>query len=111
LSRKKERGQAGEAELARDELFSHIHRCGVLKATEEQQGEWMDDTIDYLAERYPSLEQSELDDLKAIGLRFCRPVIANRPPESADVDTTAEIGEQAEAEAEVDGEDAEVAVA
>lgn len=106
MSRKKERNQAGEAELARDELFSHIHRCGVLKATEEQQVEWMDDTVDYLGERYPSLEQAELDELKAIGLRFCRPVIANREEpsaEAADVD--------AESATDDAGEDAEVAVA
>src|SRR5438445_114912 len=31
-------------EQARDELFSHILRCGVLEATPEHQQEWFDDT-------------------------------------------------------------------
>jgi hypothetical protein len=39
---------------ARDELFSHIQRCGVLEADVDQRGEWFDDTIEYLAERYPA---------------------------------------------------------
>ena len=40
---------------ARDELFSHINRCGVVDASEADQTEWMNDTIDYLGERYPTL--------------------------------------------------------
>ena len=62
---------------ARDELFSHISRCGVLKAEPEQQVAWMDDTMDYLAERYPDLEAAKLEELRAIGMRFCSPVIQN----------------------------------
>lgn len=64
-------------ELARDELFSHIHRCGVLKADAEQQGEWMDDTVDYLSDRYPDLSEEDLGRLRTIGMRFCSPVIAH----------------------------------
>lgn len=60
---------------ARDELFSHIHRCGVLQATPEQQQEWMDETIEYMAERYPEMAPGQLEELKAVGLRFCQPVI------------------------------------
>lgn len=60
---------------ARDELFSHIHRCQVLGATEEQQIEWMNDTIQYMAERYPTLTPQELEQLRVLGLRFCQPVI------------------------------------
>lgn len=60
---------------ARDELFSHIHRCDVLNATEEQQREWLDDTMEYMAERYPEINAAELKELKALGLRFCQPVI------------------------------------
>ena len=33
-------------EQARDELFSHILRCGVLEALPEHQKEWFDDTMD-----------------------------------------------------------------
>jgi len=61
---------------ARDELFSHIHRCEVIGATEEQQVEWMDDTIQYMAERYPDLSDRELQQLRDLGLRFCQPVIS-----------------------------------
>jgi hypothetical protein len=59
---------------ARDELFAHIHRCGVLKANDGQR-EWLDDTVEYLAERYPMLSREQLDELAAMGSRFCQPVI------------------------------------
>jgi len=84
---------------ARNELFSHIHRCGVLGATEEQQVEWMKDTIEFLSERYPSLKEKELKDLEGIGLRFCRPVIVNAPGADAGVDDEAEADFEAEAAA------------
>ena len=59
---------------ARDELFSHILRCGVIEAEPEQQKEWMDDTMQYLAERYPDLEEEQLAQVRVLGERFCRPV-------------------------------------
>ena len=62
-------------DLARDELMSQIHRCGVLKAAKEQQDHWLDDTVDYLSERFAGLTETQLADLHAIGQRFCRPVI------------------------------------
>lgn len=65
----------GTFDRARDELFSHIHRCEVIGATEEQQTEWMDDTIQYMAERYPDLDDRELQQLRDLGLRFCQPII------------------------------------
>jgi len=60
---------------ARDELFSHILRCGVLEADPEHQKEWFDDTMDYLAERYESLADEELSGLRRLGEQYCRPVI------------------------------------
>lgn len=71
------RGNNNTAEFdrARDELFSHIHRCGVLKATPEQQIEWMDDTIEFMSERYPELSREQIGELRTMGLRFCSPVI------------------------------------
>jgi hypothetical protein len=62
---------------ARDELFSHINRCGVLQASPEDQKIWMTETIDYLAERYPDLSDLHLDQLHNIGLRFCQPAIGH----------------------------------
>lgn len=75
--------RSSDLDDARNELFSHIHRCAVLKATSDQQVEWMQDTVEFLGERYPSLSEQELDELKAIGLRFCSPVIANGATVSA----------------------------
>jgi hypothetical protein len=81
LSRKKrerrERPERQEsvADRARNELFSAIRQCGVIGAAEDDQVEWMDDTIRFLTERYPELSPDELDQLKLTGLRFCQPVI------------------------------------
>lgn len=78
-------------ERARDELFSHINRCGVLQAAEEDQRTWMDETIDYLGERYPDLTDTDLRQLHEIGMRFCKPAIARGSaavPESEDAAVT-----------------------
>lgn len=61
---------------ARDELFSHILRCGVLEASPEHQKEWFDDTMLYLAERYEGLDERQLGELRVLGERYCRPVVA-----------------------------------
>ncbi len=68
---------------ARDELFSHINRCGVLQAEEEDQRHWMDETIEYLGERYPDLADTDLKQLYEIGVRFCKPAIAHGKPSSS----------------------------
>lgn len=90
MSRNRDRNRAGSApsrptalDEARNELFGHIHRCGVMQATRDQQAEWMKDTIEFLHERYPALKERELKDLESIGLRFCSPVIANAGAASA----------------------------
>jgi hypothetical protein len=60
---------------ARDELFSHINRCGVLQAADDDQRHWMDETIEYLGERYPDLTDGDMVELHDIGMRFCKPAI------------------------------------
>ncbi|SOD02426.1 hypothetical protein SAMN05216486_10358 [bacterium JGI 053] len=119
MSRNRERDRDRKApsrptalDEARNELFSHIHRCGVLSATEDQQVEWMKDTVEFLSERYPSLKEKEIKELEGIGLRFCRPVIVNAPvaaeaaePE-AEMDVDAELGDEAEADVEAEAEPA-----
>lgn len=60
---------------ARDELFSHILRCGVLEADPDNQKEWLDDTMQYLGERYPDLDEAQLTQVRVLGDRFCRPVV------------------------------------
>ena len=65
---------------ARDELFSHILRCGVLDALPEHQKEWFDDTMQYLAERYEDLTEEELMQVRVLGERYCQPVLGRSAP-------------------------------
>jgi hypothetical protein len=86
LSRNRDRNKSSRPtamDEARNELFGHIHRCGVMQATREQQEEWMKDTIQFLGERHPGLTERELKELATIGMRFCSPVIANADAASA----------------------------
>ena len=79
--RKKTDRTAGPTSVdqARDELFSHILRCGVTEAEPEHQKEWMDDTMQYLAERYPDLSETELAQVRVLGERFCKPIVRSNP--------------------------------
>ena len=61
---------------ARDELFSHILRCGVLEALPEHQKEWFDDTMQYIVERYADLGEEQVAELRVLGERFCQPVVS-----------------------------------
>ncbi len=65
---------------ARDELFSHILRCGVIEAEPEHQKDWFDDTMQYLAERYADLPEESLGQVRLLGERYCQPVV--RRPEA-----------------------------
>lgn len=91
--------QRTDMDFARDELMSHIHRCGVLKATAEHQAQWLDETMQYMAERYPALTPAELSELQQIGQRFCQPVI----PHGADHTAESEAPEESEASGEMAG--------
>ncbi|HEX5386886.1 MAG TPA: hypothetical protein VFW66_09320 [Gemmatimonadales bacterium] len=73
---------ASSFDQARDELFSHVLRCGVIEALPEHQGEWFDDTMQYLADRYPDLSDEALRELRTLGERYCQPV--HRRPDAAD---------------------------
>jgi hypothetical protein len=87
---------------ARDELFSHINRCGVLQAAHEDQEHWLDETMEYLGERFPDLGDTALVELRTVGLRFCRPAISNGRDdiENAPVEVDGEIEVEGEVEAE-----------
>jgi hypothetical protein len=77
MSKKKPRrlpAAASSFDQARDELFSHILRCGVIEALPEHQKEWFDDTMQYLADRYPELSEEESARLRTLGERYCQPV-------------------------------------
>jgi hypothetical protein len=73
---------------ARDELFSHIQRCGVLEAEDSERNEWMSDTVEYLRERYPALSDAEVTELEAIGHRYCQPAIPFGSSEGTTPSTT-----------------------
>ena len=76
MSKKKTRSipEAASFAQARDELFSHILRCGVIEALPEHQKDWFDDTMGYVADRYEDLSAEELGQLRALGERYCQPV-------------------------------------
>ncbi len=71
-------------EQARDELFSHILRCGVLEASPEHRKEWFDDTMLYLRDRYADLGEEDIAQLRVLGERYCQPVVARAAPVGAD---------------------------
>lgn len=58
---------------ARDELFQHIMRCGVIGSEPEHQGEWFEDTLKYLADRYHELTPEQLQQIRMLGERFVQP--------------------------------------
>jgi hypothetical protein len=60
---------------ARDRLFVEIQRCGVLQAADEDVEAWLEDTVEYLDERFPSLSESQLRKLKRVGRNYVAPII------------------------------------
>ena len=69
-------------EQARDELFQHIMRCGVVGADAEHVEEWFSETIKYMTERFPELSEQQINELKTLGMRFAQP-----PKARVDADT------------------------
>lgn len=60
-------------EQARDELFQHIMRCGVIGSAPEHVEEWFNETFTYLEGRYPELGKTQLTELRTLGSRFAQP--------------------------------------
>ncbi|HEX6574624.1 MAG TPA: hypothetical protein VF042_06595 [Gemmatimonadaceae bacterium] len=60
-------------EEARDEMFQHIMKCGVIGATPEDQKDWFDATMTYLADRYHELNARQVSELRVLGERFAQP--------------------------------------
>ena len=58
---------------ARDELFQHIMRCGVVGADAAHVEEWFAETIKYMTERFPELGEQQINELKTLGMRFAQP--------------------------------------
>jgi hypothetical protein len=63
----------GPFEAARDELFQHIMRCGVIGSELEDQKEWFDNTMQYLGDRYHEIPAADLGELRLLGERFAAP--------------------------------------
>jgi hypothetical protein len=60
-------------EEARDELFQHIMRCGVVGSDPEHQTEWFQETMQYMTDRYPELGEAQVAELRKLGERFAQP--------------------------------------
>ena len=60
-------------EEARDELFQHIMRCGVVGSDPEHQDEWFNETMGYMTDRYPELSPEQMGELRKLGTRFAQP--------------------------------------
>ena len=60
-------------EEARDELFQHIIRCGVIGSAPEHQQDWFAETMKHMADRYPELVEADVKELQTLGERFAQP--------------------------------------
>ncbi|MEO8194185.1 MAG: hypothetical protein ABI681_10050 [Gemmatimonadales bacterium] len=60
-------------EEARDEMFQHIMKSGVIGASPDDQREWFDGTMTYFAERYHELTRQQIAELRVLGERFSQP--------------------------------------
>lgn len=68
---------------ARDELFQHVMQCGVIGSDPTHQGEWFDETMKYLADRYHELTPEQLKQIRLLGERFVQPPKQSRPTEAS----------------------------
>jgi hypothetical protein len=70
-------------EEARDELFQHIMRCGVVGAEPDDQKAWFDETMSYMTERFHELNADHMAQLRMLGERF------SQPPKKRDAESAA----------------------
>jgi hypothetical protein len=84
--------------------MSHIVRCGALEASMKDRMEWLDDTMDYMAGRYPQLNDLKLAKLEIMGRQYLKPAIPHGKDYTAiTMDRTkASTAGEDRAEAEVD---------
>ena len=84
IRRRRESAPPTPFEQARDEMFQHVMRCGVVGADAQHQTEWFNDTMGYLADRYHELAPADIAELRAMGERFVQPPKASTAePENA----------------------------
>jgi hypothetical protein len=70
-------------EQARDEMFYHVIHCGVIESDPVHHDEWFEETMRYLADRYPELDDEQLNELRTVGERFARPAKARQEADTA----------------------------
>jgi hypothetical protein len=70
-------------EEARDELFQHIMSCGVIGSASEDQTEWFNATMAYMADRFPEIPAEKLQELRTLGERFAQPPKRQTPTSAA----------------------------
>lgn len=70
-------------EEARDEMFQHIMQCGVIGCEPDDQAQWFDATMGYIADRFSELTQKELGQIRLLGERFVQPPKATAQVASA----------------------------
>ena len=76
-------------EQARDEMFQHIMRCGVVGSDPAHQNEWFNETMEYMIDRYPELESGQIGELRTLGERFAQPPKAKQVEEAQDTASAA----------------------
>ena len=76
-------------EQARDEMFQHIMRCGVVGSDPAHQTEWFNETMEYMTDRYPELDSEEIGELRTLGERFAQPPKAKQVEEAQDTASAA----------------------
>lgn len=95
--------QKTQLDHARDELMSHVVRCEVLNARMQDRHAWLDDTMEYMRDRYPFLNEMEFTRLEMIGRQFIEPAIPhgkgntarNRPEATVVTDDGEQVPESA----------------
>jgi hypothetical protein len=48
-------------------------KCGVIGAVPDDQKDWFDATMSYLADRYHELSPRQISELRVLGERFSQP--------------------------------------
>ena len=104
MSRQRNRGRPAATppsafDQARDELFQHIMRCGVVGSEPEHMKEWFDETMQYMTERYHELGKTQIGDLRTLGERFAAPTKRTAPEASPAAEVPADASEAGDATA------------
>jgi hypothetical protein len=48
-------------------------RCGVVGSAPEHIDEWFAETMKYMTDRFPELDEKKIEELQTLGMRFAQP--------------------------------------